>query len=69
MENQIFTFERWLKELSSIAFLNGYTYNLVESSGEDCWRDYFDDDYSPAEALIEDHSHADQLQTMARLVN
>jgi hypothetical protein len=58
MEKQKFTFEQWCKELSRIAFLMGYTYDLVENTGPDCWRDYFNEDSTPADALAEDHRHA-----------
>jgi len=56
---QVYGFARWLKELSSVAHLDGYRYNLVENTGQDCWRYYFDGDYTPSEALMEDRMHAD----------
>ena len=53
-------FEAWLIELDAeYEFRNGDQTGrpLVEQTGEECWRDYYDDGYTPAAALIEDFSH------------
>jgi hypothetical protein len=49
------TWEEWWQQLIKVGHL--YSYN-IEATGQECWRVYFDDDYSPPEALREDLSSA-----------
>jgi hypothetical protein len=51
------TFEQWLSLLDKEAQSRGVEGSLTNDTGADCWRDYFDDGYTPAEALDEDWSH------------
>jgi hypothetical protein len=52
-------FKFWCVELSRIA-QEKYNYKCcpVEDCGAESWRDYFDMEYSPEEALVEDISNA-----------
>lgn len=51
------SFDDWLKELDAEAERLANVKNLSTKTGRDCWRTYFDDDYSPADALVEDWSY------------
>jgi hypothetical protein len=53
------TFEEWCACLCAIAAKdqNRYGPNPIESCGEDCWRDYYDDGYSPEDAWWEDGTY------------
>lgn len=55
-QNELSEFKIWLSQLDAVAasYANiGY----VQSTGEDCWRSYFEDGYSPEEAYQEDCSY------------
>lgn len=53
-------FEVWLEELNRVARVKyGASTNLSDDTGESCWRDFYDDNYTPDEAIIEDMSNAD----------
>jgi hypothetical protein len=54
------SFEEWLRELDAEYEKRGGDQtgkSLVAQSGRECWRDYYDDGYSPADALSEDWSY------------
>ncbi len=51
-------FNQWLKKLDKVAKEYGYEESMVKQTGTECWKDYFDDGYSPYEAFIEDMRHA-----------
>lgn len=51
------SFDDWLKELDAEAERICNVKNLSTKTGRDCWRHYFDDDVSPADALAEDWSN------------
>lgn len=51
------SFDDWLKELDAEAERIGNVQNLVKKTGRECWRQYFDDDCTPAQALAEDWSN------------
>jgi hypothetical protein len=53
-----FTFWQWLGFLDGAALTCGWKYRIVEQTGDECWRDYYDDGYTPLEALTEDCRHA-----------
>ena len=46
--------KRWWRELLSVAQLKNWP---VEEGGEEAWRDYYTDGYSPVDAIREDMSH------------
>ena len=52
-------FQEWLDELDAYAAQLGWPENIVKQTGSDCWRDYYMDGYTPAEAWAEDMSYAD----------
>ena len=50
----------WLEELDRVGREIGYHSGepmLHEQTGRECWMNYYNDDYSPREALIEDLSN------------
>lgn len=47
-------FFTWLAELNHIAEASGFGRGLTESTGADCWRPFFDDGLTPADALARD---------------
>ena len=60
------TWEQWRDALEAeharrrgeVEGFDGYGENVMEATGEDCWRDgYFADGYSPVEALDEDMTY------------
>ena len=51
------TFEEWLKRLAAYAEKH-FPFYLPVDAGD--WRDYYDDGYSPEEAVSEDLSYADR---------
>lgn len=53
-----FTFEQWLGFLDQVALSNRWKERIVAQTGAECWRDYYDDGYTPYEALQEDCSYA-----------
>jgi hypothetical protein len=48
------SYEKWLEQLNFVARIRGYRTGLTHDS----WRTYYEDDYTPHEALIEDESNA-----------
>jgi hypothetical protein len=54
-------FAAWHEELLKVAaeYPNPEIYQYVKQSGEDAWLSYFEDGYSPRNALGEDLSYAD----------
>lgn len=59
MTNQTVTFEIWFAELKKVA-IEQYQFSegCRDSFDADAFREYFDDGYSPAEAIEEDLSYA-----------
>ena len=53
-----FTFEQWLGFLDGAALTCRWKYRIAEQTGEECWKGYYDDGYTPLEALTEDFGHA-----------
>lgn len=51
------TFEEWLAELDAESLRRGYK-KPVSAVGTECWRGYYDDGYSPVDALDEDETYA-----------
>ena len=51
------TFDEWLVELDALCEKYGGGKGMVEQTGRECWRTYYDDDYSPDDALREDWSN------------
>lgn len=49
-------FQEWLKQLDAYAAKYGNK-DYVKSTGDDCWRGYFDDGHSPEDAYQEDCSY------------
>jgi len=45
------SFDDWLIELDAEAERIANVKNLVRKSGRECWQYFFDNDYSPADAL------------------
>jgi hypothetical protein len=53
-----FTFAQWCDFLDSAALTCGWKYRISAATGEDCWVEYYNDGYTPMEALTEDCSYA-----------
>ena len=51
------TWSEWLSELKRECKRLHYPFH-PGVTGEECWRGYYDDDYSPQDALAEDMSYA-----------
>jgi hypothetical protein len=49
------TWDLWWDRLCIVG--HTFSYN-IEATGQECWRVYFDDDYTPLEAFQEDLSNA-----------
>ena len=49
-----FSFENWLGFVDSIYLTLGFPYRVVEQTGADCWRDFYESGYSAYDAVIED---------------
>jgi hypothetical protein len=50
-------FSDWCASLDRWAGRYGYGANFVQQTGEECWREYYHEGYSPSEALREDNRH------------
>lgn len=50
-------FDQWCAALDEYAASVGHGDNTVEQTGADCWREYYDDGYSPRDAYDEDLWH------------
>lgn len=68
MSGQLMTFEEWCKALDAHhedlrkteEGFEGYgPGSVIDKTGAECWRTYFDDDFSPRDALSEDRSYWD----------
>lgn len=58
-ETQDLTFDEWLERLEAEDAKrqpSNSGWRLVEQTGRECWRAYYDDGYSPLAALLEDWS-------------
>ena len=52
------TFTEWLADLDRLAVAEfGYSAAPSASPGPECWRSYFDEGYSPREALMEEGTY------------
>lgn len=48
-------FDEWLALLDGHAtVLGGYKGSMVEQTGKDCWREFYNDGYTPYDAYVED---------------
>lgn len=59
-DTQTLTFDQWLERLEEENAKRTPAdsgWRLVEQTGRECWRAYYEDGYSPLEALLEDWSH------------
>jgi hypothetical protein len=52
------TWEEWKKELI-LAYNKFWGKDLLSDNDADGWKDYYDDRYTPEEAVREDASHAE----------
>lgn len=50
--------EQWLGFLDTAALSAGFKRRIAADTGPECWQDYYDDGYTPREALAEDLHHA-----------
>jgi hypothetical protein len=60
-DDQKEAFEKWMAELEAEYIKRGKPYGdetAARATGVECWIGYFEDEYSPAEALDEDLSYA-----------
>lgn len=56
------TFEEWCDELNKLSAAEPNRYgegDLIKICGAECWRQYYDDGYSPQDAWDEDGTYAD----------
>lgn len=51
------SFEQWLAFLDTAWLSAGFTRRIAADTGAECWQDYYDDGYTPSEALAEDMGH------------
>ena len=52
------SFEEWLGLVDAqYKFYHGGTHSYTKDTGVDCWRGYYESDYSPEDAYAEDCSH------------
>lgn len=58
MPETTITFDEWLAELDARGGDRYGAGKVSENTGAECWRGYFDDGYSPQDALDEDWSYA-----------
>lgn len=52
------SFEQWLAFLDTAALTAGFRGRIAADTGAECWQDYYDDGYTPTQALAEDLHHA-----------
>lgn len=66
MSKQRISFEDWCKALDAYhqrlrdteeGFIGYGAASVIEQTGAECWLDYYDDDFTPEEALDEDRSY------------
>ena len=51
-------FDEWCDELDRISVeIHEFIYPVTEGTGRECWRIYYDNNYSPNEAIVEDFSY------------
>lgn len=53
-----YTFEQWLGCLDHAFLTLGFSRRVVQDTGADSWRDYYDHGYTAHGAMLEDLSHA-----------
>ena len=60
MEPDDITFDEWLLELDKVTHEYGHSpeSSYSKETGQECWREYYEDGYSPEEAYREDISNA-----------
>jgi hypothetical protein len=52
------TFEQWLAQLDEVARASfGFDGPITDDTGAECWRSYYEDGYTPRDALAEDQSY------------
>lgn len=57
------TFDKWLTDLRAVIIADtayGAPADYIEQTGRDCWRDYYEDDFTPEDAWASDKSHAEE---------
>jgi hypothetical protein len=59
MSIQAMPFPRWLAVIDQLKSPIYGDKGIIEQTGAECWRCYYDDGYTPEDALAEDLSHAD----------
>lgn len=52
--NKHYTFQQWLGLLDHAFLTIGFKGRVVRQTGEDCWREYYDDGYTAEDAMIAD---------------
>ena len=52
------SFSDWLCFLDHSALSIGFKRRIVNDTGAECWMHYYEDGYTPLQALIEDLGHA-----------
>ncbi len=53
-----YSFEQWLGFLDQVYLTWRWKARVAQQTGQECWRDYYDDGYTPEEAAREDLSCA-----------
>lgn len=56
--NAHLSFEQWLSALDHAALTAGFKWRIAADTGAYCWQDYYDEGYTPTDALAEDLGHA-----------
>ena len=52
----------WISLLKKEAHNRGYARDYIRKSGINTWRDYWEDGYSPVEALLHNEKHSGGIQ-------
>jgi hypothetical protein len=52
------TFEQWLAFLDTAALTAGFRSRIAACTDQECWKDFYEDGYTPTRALAEDLSRA-----------
>jgi len=56
--NAHISLQQWLSFLDTAALTAGFRRRIAADTGPECWQDYYDDGYTPTQALAEDLHHA-----------
>ncbi len=52
-----YSFKQWLAFLDHAALTAGFNLRISKDTGDECWREYYEDGYTPFDAL-EDFANA-----------